>query len=208
MKYFIITLIGNALFCFIPLIQEHWCNISNKDSATCVIKKEYVPIDTTYPIPITDSVQISIIGDAIMQNTSDLQEVQKYFNIEDADFFHLEKYIVIKCMLVGPSGWASNFLHYFIVDTVQQKYIYFASLSNNVRNIYLTDDLIINSIEYPDLFFSDSEFSDHFFEEESNTFKLISRVIATDSFNDISKKEIIKTLKWNEVYEYSIPQIQ
>ena len=82
------------------------------------------------------------------------------------------------------------------------------SLSNNINNFFLSDNLIVNSIEYPDKFFYDPEFFDNFFKEESTTFKLINTTIETDSLSTISIKESEKTIKWKDVYEYLVTDFQ
>ena len=79
------------------------------------------------------------------------------------------------------------------------------SLSENINNFYLFDNLIVNTIEYPDDFFH-GRVSEHFFDAESTTFKLINTIIETDSLSSISVKEHEKTIKWKDVYEYLVPQ--
>ena len=57
----------------------------------------------------------------------------------------------------------------------------------------ISDNLIVNSIEYPDKFFNETEFFNHFFDAKSTTFKLINTIIETDSLSPISTKEFEKT---------------
>ena len=76
------------------------------------------------------------------------------------------------------------------------------------QQLFLSDNLTVNSIEYPEKFFHEAEFFDHFFNAESTTFKLINTIIETDSLSPISTKEFEKTIKWKDVYEYIVPQVR
>ncbi len=171
-------------------------------------EENYSPTDTLYPILITDSTKINQITNLLRNKFIPQEEDFKLFNLEEGEYYILGKYLIVNCMLVGPSGWASNFHHYFIIDVSNRRDVYIMSLSNNINNFYLFDNLTVNSIEYPDRFWHDAEFFDHFFDAESTTFKLINTVIETDSLSLISTKEFEKTIKWKDVYEYLVPQVQ
>lgn len=168
----------------------------------------YSPTDTVYPILITDSIQKTHIVTMLRNKFVPQEDDFHFFNLEEGKYYLLGKFLIVNCMLVGPSGWASNFRQYFIIDVNSHRSVHIMSLSNNINNFYLFDNLIVNSIEYPDRFWHDAEFFDHFFDAESTTFKLINTIIETDSLSPISTKEFEKTIKWKDVYEYLVPQVQ
>ncbi|MCQ2276535.1 MAG: hypothetical protein MJZ87_06305 [Bacteroidales bacterium] len=168
----------------------------------------YSPTDTVYPILITDSIQKTHIVTMLRNKFVPQEDDFHFFNLEEGKYYLLGKFLIVNCMLVGPSGWASNFRQYFIIDVNSHRSVHIMSLSNNINNFYLFDNLTVNSIEYPDRFWHDTEFFDHFFDAESTTFKLINTIIETDSLSPISTKEFEKTIKWKDVYEYLVPQVQ
>ena len=171
-------------------------------------EKNYSQTDTVYPILITDSTKINHITNLLRNKFVPQEEDFELFNLDEGEYYLLGKFLVVNCMLVGPSGWASNFRQFFIIDVNNRRSVHIMSLSNNINNFYLFDNLIVNSIEYPDRFWHDDEFFDHFFNAESITFKLIYTIIETDSLSPISTKEFEKTIKWKDVYEYRVPQVQ
>ena len=179
---------------------------SDNDIVLILGEENYSPTDTIYPILITDSTKINHITN-LLRNKFIPQEDFVVFNLEEGEYYLLGKFLVVSCMLVGPSGWASNFQHYFIIDVSSRRYVNIMSLSENINNFYLFDNLIVNSVEYPDGF-SHGRVSEHFFDAESTTFKLINTTIETDSLSTISVKEFEKTIKWKDVYDYLVPNLQ
>lgn len=177
----------------------------NNDIVLLFDEENYSPKDTVYPILITDSTKINHITNLLRNKFVPQEEDFELFNLEEGEYYLLGKFLIVNCMLVGPSGWASNFHHYFIIDVSNRRDIYIKSLSNNINNFYLFDNLTVNSVEYPDRFWHDDDFFDHFFNAESTTFKLVNTIIETDSLSPISTKEFEKTIKWKEVYEYLVP---
>ena len=210
MKHHIITLmivLGFVCCCCRDSKPSNHSTPLDNDGVLFLCEENYSPTDTVYPILITDSTKISHITN-LLRNKFVPQEDFEVFNLEEGKYYLLGKFLIVNCMLVGPSGWASNFRHYFIIDVNNRRDVYIMSLSNNINNFYLFDDLTVNSIEYPDRFWHDEEFFDHFFDAKSTTFKLINTIIETDSLSPISSKEFEKTIKWKDVYEYLVPQVQ
>ncbi len=211
MKHHIITLmivLGFVCCCCCCCRDSKSSNNStspNNDIVLLFDEENYSPKDTVYPILITDSTKINHITNLLRNKFVPQEEDFELFNLEEGEYYLLGKFLIVNCMLVGPSGWASNFHHYFIIDVSNRRDIYIKSLSNNINNFYLFDNLTVNSVEYPDRFWHDDDFFDHFFNAESTTFKLVNTIIETDSLSPISTKEFEKTIKWKEVYEYLVP---
>lgn len=182
------------------------CSVPDNDGVLFPINENYSSTDTIYPILITDSIKTNYIITKL-RNKFVPQQNFDFFNLEEGEFYRLGQFLVVNCMLVGPSGWASNFRQFFIIDVNSHRSVHIMSLSNNINNFFLSDNLMVNSIEYPDDFFH-GRVSEHFFDAESTTFKLINTVIETDSLSTISVKEFEKTIKWKDVYEYLVPQVQ
>jgi hypothetical protein len=179
----------------------------DNDGVLFLGEETYSPTDTVYPILITDSTKINRITN-LLRNKFVPQEDFEVFNLEEGKYYLLGKFLIVNCMLVGPSGWASNFSQFFIIDVKNHRNVHIMSLSNNINNFFLSDNLIVNSIEYPDKFFYDAEFFDNFFKEENTTFKLINTTIETDSLSTMAVKESEKTIKWKDVYDYLVPNFQ
>lgn len=208
MRYHAITLIiVLGLICCCMNSKPLVFSTSDNDGVLIISEENYSSTDTTYPILITDSIKINYIITKL-RNKFVPQEDFVSFNLEEGKFYFLGQFLVVDCMLVGPSGWASNFRQFFIIDVNNHRNVHIMSLSNNINNFFLSDNLIVNSIEYPDKFFYDTKFSDIFFKEESTTFKLINTTIETDSLSTISLKESEKKIKWKDVYEYLVPQVR
>lgn len=210
MKYHIITLmivLGFVCCCCRDSKPSNNSTPPDNDGVLFLGEENYSPTDTVYPILITDSTKINRITN-LLRNKFVPQEDFEVFNLEEGEYYLLGKFLVVNCMLVGPSGWASNFHHFFIVDVNNRRDAYIMSLSNNINNIFLSDNLTVNSIEYPDKFFHDEEFLNHFFDAESTTFKLVNTTIETDSLSSIAVKESEKTIKWKDVYDYLVPNLQ
>ena len=208
MKNHIITLmivLGFVCCCCKDSKSSNFKSLDN-DEELFLCEENYSLTDTVYPILITDSTKINQITN-LLRNKFIPQEDFEVFNLEEGEYYLLGKFLVVSCMLVGPSGWASNFQHYFIIDVSNRRYVNIMSLSENINNFYLFDNLIVNSIEYPDGF-SHGRVSEHFFDAESTTFKLINTTIETDSLSTISVKEFEKTIKWKDVYDYLVPNLQ
>jgi len=209
MKHHIITLmivLGFVCCCCRDSKPSNNSTPPDNDGVLFLGEENYSPTDTVYPILITDSTKINHITN-LLRNKFVPQEDFEVFNLEEGKYYLLGKFLIVDCMLVGPSGWASNFRHYFIIDVNNRRDAYIMSLSNNINNFYLFDNLTVNSIEYPDMFFH-GRVSKHFFDAESTTFKLINTTIETDSLSTIAVKESEKTIKWKDVYEYLVPQVQ
>ena len=208
MKHHIITLmivLGFACCCCRDSKSSN-CSVPDNDGVLFSINENYSSTDTIYPILITDSIKINYIITKLRNKFVPQQDFD-FFNLEEGEFYRLGQFLVVNCMLVGPSGWASNFRQFFIIDVNSHRSVHIMSLSNNINNFFLSDNLIVNSIEYPEDFFH-GRVSEHFFDAESTTFKLINTVIETDSLSTISVKEFEKTIKWKDVYTYLVPQVQ
>lgn len=209
MKHHIITLMFVLGFvcCCCKDSKSSNCSFPDNDGVLFSINENYSSTDTIYPILITDSIKINYIITKLRNKFVPQQDFVS-FNLEEGKFYLLGQFLVVDCMLVGPSGWASNFRQFFIIDVNSHRSVHIMSLSNNIYNFFLSDNLIVNSIEYPDKFFNETEFFNHFFDAKSTTFKLINTIIETDSLSPISTKEFEKTIKWKDVYEYLVPQVQ
>ena len=127
----------------------------SSSTSSCVaraINENYSSTDTIYPILITDSIKINYIITKLRNKFVPQQDFD-FFNLEEGEFYRLGQFLVVNCMLVGPSGWASNFCQFFIIDVNTHRCTHIMSLSENINNFYLFDNLTVNSIEYPDDFF-------------------------------------------------------
>lgn len=209
MKHHIITLmivLGFVCCCCRDSIPSNNNTPPDNDGVLFLGEENYSPTDTVYPILITDSTKINLITN-MLRNKFVPQQDFDFFNLEEGEFYRLGQFLVVNCMLVGPSGWASNFRQFFIIDVNSHRSVHIMSLSNNINNFFLSDNLMVNSIEYPDDFFH-GRVSERFFDAESTTFKLINTVIETDSLSTISVKEFEKTIKWKDVYDYLVPRVQ
>lgn len=153
--------------------------------------------DTLYPKPITDSSLINTLS-AMLRNKTFSQEDFHLLNIEEADYFRLKNFYIVRCMLVGPSGWSSNFQHYIIMDTTTNINFYFMSLSNDMNNVYLNGNLIVNSVEYKDQFNED----ENYFKRKRASFKLISTTLSPADLQVKTTTEMERTLPWEEVYGF------
>lgn len=209
MKHHIVTLMFVLGFvcCCCKDSKSSNCSVPDNDGVFFSINENYSSTDTIYPILITDSIKVNYIITKLRNKFVPQQDFVS-FNLEEGKFYLLGQFLVVDCMLVGPSGWASNFRQFFIIDVNSHRSVHIMSLSNNINNFFLSDNLIVNSIEYPDKFFNEAEFFDHFFEAENTTFRLINTIIEPDSLSPISIKEAEKTIKWKDVYEYLVPQVQ
>ena len=208
MKYHIITLmiVLGFVCCCCKESKSSSCSVPDNDGVLFPINENYSSTDTIYPILITDSIKTNYIITKLRNKFVPQQDFVS-FNLEEGKFYLLGQFLVVDCMLVGPSGWASNFRQFFIIDVNNHRSVHIMSLSNNINNFFLSDNLMVNSIEYPDDFFH-GRVSEHFFDAESTTFKLINTVIETDSLSTISVKEFEKTIKWKDVYDYLVPRVQ
>lgn len=210
MKHHIITLmivLGFVCCCCRDSKPSNNSTPPDNDGILFLGEENYSPTDTVYPILITDSTKINHITN-LLRNKFVPQHDFEDFNLEEGKYYLLGKFLIVNCMLVTPSGWASNFRQYIIIDVNSHRCVHIMSLSNNINNFFLSDNLTVNSIEYPEKFFHEAEFFDHFFNAESTTFKLINTIIETDSLSPISTKEFEKTMKWKDVYEYIVPQVR
>lgn len=209
MKHHIITLMFVLGFfcCYCKDSKSLNCSVPDNDGVLFSINENYSSTDTIYPILITDSIKLNHIITKLRNKFVPQQDFVN-FNLEEGKFYLLGQFLVVDCMLVGPSGWASNFRQYFIIDVNSHRSVHIMSLSNNINNFFLSDNLIVNSIEYPEKFFHEAEFFDRFFDAEITTFRLRNTIIEPDSLSLISTKEFEKTIKWKDVYEYLVPQVR
>lgn len=209
MKYHIITLmiVLGFVCCCCKESKSSSCSVPDNDGVLFPINETYSSTDTIYPILITDSIKTNYIITKLRNKFVPQQDFVS-FNLEEGKFYLLGQFLVVDCMLVGPSGWASNFRQFFIIDVNNHRSVHIMSLSNNINNFFLSDNLIVNSIQYPDKFSHDAEFFVDFFEVESTTFKLINTTIETDSLSTIAIKESEKTIKWKDVYDYLVPRVR
>ncbi|MBR6131307.1 MAG: WG repeat-containing protein [Bacteroidales bacterium] len=151
--------------------------------------------DTIYPKIITDAVLIDSLK-AILKSSASPDEDFTRFNLEEADYYQLGNYYVVRCMLAGLiSGYGSNFQHYFVIDVQNRKDFYFMSLSNNMKNMYIAGDLIINSVDYADGYNDDSQY----FKKKKATFKLTTQRISTTDLQVKKTKQSDDKLDWREV---------
>lgn len=209
MKHHIITLMFVLGFfcCYCKDSKSLNCSVPDNDGVLFSINENYSSTDTIYPILIADSIKLNHIITKLRNKFVPQQDFVN-FNLEEGKFYLLGQFLVVDCMLVGPSGWASNFRQYFIIDVNSHRSVHIMSLSNNINNFFLSDNLIVNSIEYPEKFFHEAEFFDCFFDAEITTFRLRNTIIEPNSLSLISTKEFEKTIKWKDVYEYLVPQVR
>ena len=137
MKHHIITLIivlGFVYYCCRDSKSSN-CSVPDYDGVLFPINENYSSTDTIYPIRITDSVQINYIVEEL-RNKLVPQKDYNIYNLEEGEFYLLGKFLVVNCMLVGPSGWASNFSQFFIIDVKNHRNVHIMSLSNNINNFF------------------------------------------------------------------------
>ena len=129
MKHHIITLmivLGFVCCCCRDSIPSNNNTPPDNDGVLFLGEENYSPTDTVYPILITDSTKISHITN-LLRNKFVPQEDFEVFNLEEGKYYLLGKFLIVNCMLVGPSGWASNFRHYFIIDVNNRRDVYIMS---------------------------------------------------------------------------------
>lgn len=151
--------------------------------------------DTLYPKLITDTALINTLT-AMLRNKSFSQKDYHWLNLEEGDYYRLENLYVVRCMLVGPTGWSSNFQHYLIIDTTKHTDFYFMSLSDAINNVYLNGDLYVNRVSYKDWFNEDADY----FHRKEATFKLIRTTLSPADLQIKTETETEKTLRWEEAY--------
>ena len=151
--------------------------------------------DTLYPKLITDTALINTLT-AMLRNKSFSQKDYHWLNLEEGDFYSLKNFYVVRSMLVGPTGWSSNFQHYLIIDTTKHTDFYFMSLSDAINNVYLNGDLYVNSVSYKDWFNEDTDY----FHRKKATFKLIRTTLSPADLQIKTETETEKTLRWEEAY--------
>lgn len=209
MRINVLTLMSLALFCFISCRCFESKTSDNDVLMTRSVVKTVETVgcthgDTLFPLPVLDSLQIRAIKSSLRNNVL-VEEDFSGFDMEEADYYLLGRFLVVRCMLSGPSGWSSNFHHFFVIDSSSLDVFYFRSLSNNTNNMFLYKDLFVNSVEYPDRFFSDTDYFDHFFERKDVIFKVLYRKLSTSSFEQICLNEKDTVLSWDNVYELLLP---
>ena len=149
-----------------------------------------------YPQQITDAALIDSLK-AILKSGAFPAEDFTRFDLENADYYRLKDYYVVRCELKGlVSGDVSNFQHYFVIDVQNRKDFYFMSLSDNMKNVYLYDDLVVNSVDYADGFSGDARY----FKRKKATFKLITQRISTKDLQVKTTEKSYAKLGWKEVY--------
>ena len=154
---------------------------------------EYV---TVYPEKITDVALIDSLKTLLKGGTFRNEDFTR-FDLEKAGYYRLGNYYVVRCMLAGlASGYGSNFQHYFVIDVQNRKDFYFMSLSDNMKNVYLYDDLIVNRVDYADGFSGDARY----FKRKKATFKLITQRISTKDLQVKKTEKSYAKLGWKEVY--------
>ena len=153
--------------------------------------------DTLYPKPITDTSLINTLT-TLLRNKTFSQDDFHWLNLEEGDYYRLENLFIVRCMLVGPTGWSSNFQHYLIMDTTTHINFYFRSLSNDMNNVYLNGNLVVNSVEYKDQFNEDEDY----FKSKKASFKLIRTTLSPADLQVKTTTETERTLPWEEVYEF------
>ena len=151
--------------------------------------------DTLYPKLITDTALINTLT-AMLRNKSFSQKDYHWLNLEEGDFYSLKNFYVVRSMLVGPTGWSSNFQHYLIIDTTKHTDFYFMSLSDAINNVYLNGDLYVNRVSYKDWFNEDADY----FHRKKATFKLIRTTLSPADLQIKTETETEKTLRWEEAY--------
>lgn len=152
--------------------------------------------DMVYPEKITDVALIDSLKTVLRSGTFPDEDFIR-FNLVEADYYRLGDFYVVRCELAGlVSGDVSNFQHYFVIDVQNRKDFYFMSLSDNMKNVYLYDDLVVNSVDYADGFSGDARY----FKKKKATFKLITQRISTKDLQVKTTEKSYAKLGWKEVY--------
>ena len=63
--------------------------------------------------------------------------------------YTLGDYRILRSILCGPTGRATNFQHYLLMDKEHTRKLYFMSLTDETKNIWMErDTLFVNLLEY------------------------------------------------------------
>ena len=145
---------------------------------------------------ITDVALIDSLKTVLRSGTFPDEDFTR-FNLEEADYYRLGDFYVVRCELKGlVSGDVSNFQHYFVIDVQNRKDFYVMSLSDNMKNIFLYGDLIVNSLDYADGFNEDAKY----FKRKKATFNLITQRISKTNLQVKKTEKSKATFRWKEVY--------
>lgn len=124
-------------------------------------------------------------------------EFLSYVDCEKLECYRLKRYHIYTSILKGPTGKASNFNHFLIIDTLSKRSITFMSLSSNIDNIYSCfDSLYVDIIDYTEDVFEDDEY---FTKEEAPFYILHTLLIPSDCILQ-TITEYKKKIKWIDVY--------
>ena len=107
-----------------------------------------------YPVEVENTQEITkMIEDA----------APSYFNIIDIyrlKVYSLGEYYITQSILCGPSGRASNYYHYLLMDKDYSKKAYFMSLSSEINNVWIErDTLFANLLDFIDEAYDNGEYS-------------------------------------------------
>lgn len=130
------------------------------------------------------------------------------FNVIDTSssrLYALGNYFILKSMLCGPSGIASHYTHYMLMTKDFSHYDYFASLSSEIHNVWMSQDtLYVNLLDF---IYSKYERGVYGI-CDSCDFEIIHMRLATSSFTlDTLEEEQVK-LTWKDLKSYLISDIE
>ena len=78
-----------------------------------------------------------------------VQDSMSCYDMDKMKEYTLGDYRILRSILCGPTGMASNFQHYLLLDRGHTRRFYFMSLTDEMRNIWMEHDtLFINLLEY------------------------------------------------------------
>lgn len=127
---------------------------------------------------------------------------QAYFNVIDIDrmkVYSLGKYYITQSILCGPSGRASNYHHYLLMDGTCSKQIYFMSLSSEIKNIWIEgDSLFVNLLDFINEAYDNDEYPNC----DKCKYVLRHMRLLTSSFVLETVTENVVYLRWGDLEKY------
>lgn len=117
-------------------------------------------------------------------------------NLEALNLYCLGDYYLFQSTLCGPTGRGSNFYYYLLVDKSFYREFFFASISNEIKNIWISEDtLYINIWDYDD----ETYFNDDDQLGDSGDFVFIQSRFCSNSFTLYTITYEKKRLRWKDI---------
>lgn len=164
--------------------MEDSCNMKHCNLITCVvIMAEVLCISCS---PLKRECNVIEYPTAIKEKNEIEKKIQDvapiYYGVMDVSgmkVYSLGDYYLTQSTLSGPSGRASNYYHYLIMDSAYSKQVYFMSLSAEINNLWIDRGTL-----YVDLldFFDEAYYNDEYSNCNKCDFVLYNMKLSKSSF--------------------------